>query len=154
MPRDYFHLVQRIVEAEKYFDVSRAEIQRELEQSGEFAVETYLELDDGNGERVTVTIDLRISYKDGYRGWSAALLLHSERVDGIDFEARYTDVNGNPCSGWHRHLWNPETREAKIGKQPIGDLDDVNGCEEFLIRIFGLLRIRLNQADHGTYDLF
>jgi hypothetical protein len=153
MPREYFHLVPRIVEEEKYFDVSRAEIQRELETRGEFGIETFHELND-DGEQVTVTLDLRISYKNGYGGWSVALLLHNERVDGIDFEARYTSMDDQSCSGWHRHCWNEAAKEAKTQKKPLTDLDGIDNLEDFLIRIFATLRIRLNQEDHGNYELF
>jgi hypothetical protein len=101
-----------------------------------------------------LTLDLRISYKNGYGGWSVALLLHNERVDGIDFEARYTAMDGQSCSGWHRHCWNEEAKEAKTQKRPLAALDGVDNIEDFLIRIFAALRIRLNQEDHGTYELF
>lgn len=153
MAREFFHLVEHIVAEEKYFEVSRQEIARELARCGEFGIEGYIDLTD-DGEEVSIPVELRISYRNGRSGWHIVLLLHKERIDGIDFEQRYTDMEGGTRSGWHRHQWNPDTKEAKIFKQPVTDLDDVETVDEFLIRVCALLRVRLNPIDHGTLDLF
>ena len=43
--------------------------------------------------------------------WSMAVVLYSSAVDGridcIDFENRFEDINGVVCSGFHRHQWDP-----------------------------------------------
>jgi hypothetical protein len=150
MPKDYFHLVPQILVEDKYFDISQSEIERCLLETGELSFECDLEVDDA-GERVVVTLEIRIR-SNGYPHCTIALLLHATRIDCIDHESRFTDENGEPKSGWHRHIWHAPTKQADKQKRCIADLENADSLGELLRRVFQVMNISLNKVDYGTMD--
>ena len=98
-------------------------------------------------------LSLHVSWKNWPAGSTVALIMHNERIDGIDREGKYTDSKGTQQSGWHRHQWDENEKSCRYRKAPIEDVGGVIGKEEFLTRIFSLMNIRLNRADHGIYEL-
>jgi hypothetical protein len=152
MARDYFHLVAQIIAEDKYFDVSLAEIERQLDYSGKFRFESESLLDN-EGTEVTIPIRLYIGYTNGPEGWSVALVLHNVRVDCIDWEAKYRGIDGNNQSGWHRHQWDHASKTCSDRKIPIPDLNVEISLHEFLVRCFNLMAILLNRDDHGNHEL-
>jgi len=152
MAKDYFNLVTQIVADEKYFDISQAEIERQLAHSGKFKFESEIILDD-EGLEVTIPIHLHVGYTNGPEGWSVALVLHNERIDCIDWESRYHDPDGNRQDGWHRHVWDHASKTCQQRKIPIGDLNNEISLRDFLIRCFTLMGILLNRDDHGNPEL-
>ena len=152
MPNDLFHLAAEIIETAKYFDVSLQEIEWDLTDGGKFSRDSEIVLED-NGEEITAVVGLRVSSGGSQNGWTIALLLHQERIDGIDFEQRYIDYEGNQKSGWHRHLWDAATKSCKVRKMEVADLDNVGDLRQFLMIGFNLLGIVLNKADYGNPEL-
>lgn len=151
MRKPLFHLVRNIVTAEKYFDVSREAIERELARVGKCEVTTDHELVDDSGEPVTASLRLNIHARaEMPTSWAVSLKLHGTRIDGVDFEPKYKMLDGSIANGWHRHSWNPADESAESDKHPITELDGIGQREQFLIRSFKLLRIRVNKSDHGN----
>lgn len=152
MRRPLFHLVDQIVRAEKYFDVSREQIERVLSTTGKCEVTTDCDLTDEDGRTITAELRLNIAAarSDMPISWGMALKLHKTRIDGIDHESRYTTKDGTLSRGWHRHQWIAAEDSAERGKMPIADFDSIQSRDQFLIRGLSLLRIRLSKADHGT----
>lgn len=151
--RNLFHLVPQIRGEEKYFDVSRQEIERELRSSGNYENYSQCELDDG-GTPVTAKLRLNISCKGGAPTWSVALKLHSIRIDGIDHEPRFRASDGTPARGWHRHLWDSTECNAERLKEPLNGFHrKVSSIDDFLISAFQEMCILLNKVDHGNNGL-
>jgi hypothetical protein len=151
MRRPLFHLVDQIVRIEKYFDVSRLTIEHILSTAGKYEITTDCELTDEDGTITAAELRLNIAAArpDIPSCWQMALKLHRTRIDGIDYEAKYTTIDGTIAHGWHRHRWIASEDSAERGKVPAAELDGVETREQFLIRGLSLLRIRLNKADHG-----
>lgn len=153
MPNDYFHLAATIVEADKYFDISLAEIERELVSSGKFSHDTELVVDD-NGDETAVNISIRLSWSTNPSSWSVAVLLHQKRIDCIDHEHKFCDIHGNLRSGWHRHTWDENLSSCEQQKVAIADLDGIQDIQRFLTIAFNLMRVTLNRNDYGSNELF
>lgn len=141
--------------AEKYFDVSLPEIERQLTATGCWELTCEQEVTDENGETVAAVLRLNISCKSRHpAGWTIALKLCKERIDGIDRENRYDAMDGTEKSGWHRHVWDSRTQSAKEGKQPIQGFDDPRLTRsDFLVRAFSAMRVLVSRHDHGNSDL-
>lgn len=151
MPVGYFEFVPQIAADEKYVDVSRAEIVRELEREGEYDIEFEHTTVDDFSNRVTVVLRINISCKHAHfpEGWTFTLKLHNTRIDGFDHEERFHDPSGTMCSGWHRHIWNVKTQTAEKNKQPVFDLNAIGSREEFLIRVLKMMHISVSATDYG-----
>lgn len=152
MPRDYFHLADRIVATYKYFDISLPEIERQLGHSTKFRFETEIILDD-DGDDVTVPISLYIATAEGSLAWAVAIVLHSERIDGVDWESQYRDAEKNTQAGWHRHIWERTSKSCKQEKKPILGINEEISLHEFLVKCFDLLKILPNRDDYGYAQL-
>lgn len=151
MASNYFFLVPRIVSDTKYFDVSVGEILRALDSAaGKFErTEEHETRDEYNLEQ-HVILRLNINCQSMLpQGWTIALKLHNERIDGIDWESEYTAADGTTQHGWHRHQWSQKEESAKFRKIPSNDLDNVDGREQFLIRAFSIMRITVSGKDYG-----
>ena len=152
MPTNYFFLVESIVAEKKYFDTSRRELVRELENKGAADIETEHTTTDDYSSPHTVILRLNIHCKhpNYVEGWTIALKLHNTRIDGFDWEAKFLGIDGETHPGWHRHVWNHKRQSAERSKVPIGDFAGVKSREEFLIRALKLLRIELSARDYGS----
>ncbi|MFY9674227.1 MAG: hypothetical protein WAK13_07220 [Terriglobales bacterium] len=155
MATDYFALVDRIVEERKYFDISRSELVLLLEAKGEADIETEHQTTDDYANSCSVVLRLNIHCKHPkyVEGWTIALKLHNTRIDGLDFELKYTGGDGALHSGWHRHIWDHRLQSAEKNKVPAQDLNGIGSREEFLIRALKFFRIDLNATDYGTDSL-
>lgn len=145
MPNDYFHLVPAIRDEQKYFDISLAEIVREVSHV-KIAMSSELVIVQ-EGVELTIPISLRASKQ------SVALLLHDIRFDCIDHEARFEDCNGEKRNGWHRHVWDGTVRNCEKGKIHLPDFADDLPLEEVLRRSLSLMSVVLNADDNGNYEL-
>lgn len=154
MTTNMFFLVPRIVTEEKYFNVSRAEILRCLAKDGEFDLSTEHTFSDGDISLPAVVLRVNITGRGSIpQSWSIALKLHDTRIDGIDWESRFTAQDGTIGSGWHRHCWDEKQTSAEKNKIPVGDLTGDLSKEEFLIRALSILRITLSGNDNGSDEL-
>ena len=140
-----FHLVERIRNEEKYFDVSLREIEQVLSADGclEWVCEHYV-----NGQHDPMVLKLNLSTKrpDIPISWSAALKLHGIRIDCIDHEPnfRIADRSRVEESGWHRHLWDANELNADRRKRPLIDFDGGGlDIRSFVLRVASELRICL-----------
>ena len=149
---DYFHLVPQICGAQKYFDISLNEIERQLGHSNKFRFEGELILED-DGEEVTIPIHLHIGATNGCTAWTASITLHNERIDCIDHEKTFWSMNGTKESGWHRHIWDVDAKSCKTPKIPLPDFAEDMSLHDFLVRSFQLMGVLLNADDHGNYEL-
>jgi hypothetical protein len=151
--REFFHLVERIRSEQKYFDISRDEIETELYAGDSCEAYCSHEMDD-NGEVVYPELRLNVKRRKQGRRWSVALKLHDTRIDGIDFESKFDLPNGSQARGWHRHEWDAKANSAERLKIPLGDFGgEILSAEEFLIRAFSELRILLNSRNAGNSRL-
>jgi hypothetical protein len=151
MASNNFFLVPQIVADMKYFDVSAPEILRSLlAPSGKFDLTEEHETKDEYNVDFRVIIRLNINCQSKVpEGWTIALKLHNERVDGIDWESEFTAADGSTGHGWHRHQWNQREQSAKRIKIPAPDFDGIDAREQFLTRALSVMRIRLNARDYG-----
>lgn len=151
MLQDSFFLVERIRAGSKYFDISIEEILRDLEnEGGKSEYESELDLP---GVDDSIPLRLNIRCKGPANSWTIALKLHGTRIDGIDWEARYTDVQGQAMRGWHRHLYDDKSKSAMSMKAQVEGFDDISDKRQFLVRTFKLMKILLNEVDYGPTDL-
>ena len=151
MASDYFFLVPQIVQSEKYFDVSIPEIFRAVSTpAGKFdRTEEHSVVDEYGGE-YRMVIRLNVNCQSIVpEGWTAALKLHKWRIDGIDWESEFDAIDGSTGYGWHRRRWDQKARSAEKRKIPIADLDGIDGREQFLIRVFKIMHIRVSAVDYG-----
>jgi hypothetical protein len=135
MRRPLFDFVDQIRAAQKYFDVSRLELQRALLVNGKCDVSSEHDVVDESNQTVTTELRLNISARDEVtESWSMALKLHGIRIDGIDYEAKFRTVDGDIGRGWHRHQWDKHDENADRGKVAVPNMSGVASREEFLIR--------------------
>lgn len=153
--RELFHLTERLRAADKYFDISHAEIERQLAAGGSCEVVWQHETADENGDPVGAELKLNVNCKSSvWRNWSVSLKLHGIRIDCIDHESRFDAVDGTVSTGWHRHSWDTTRRTAERLKVPLAGFGESwSSREEFLIRAFSEMRILLNSSDHGNSSL-
>jgi hypothetical protein len=151
MASNNFFLVPQIVASDKYFDVSMAEINRALiGSSGKFDRAEEQTITDEYGVDHEVLVKINVNCQSVVpEGWTIALKVHKERVDGFDHEPEFDAIDGTKASGWHRHQWDQRQQTAKYIKIPISDFDGVDSREQFVIRAFNLMRIKVNRTDHG-----
>lgn len=151
MASNNFYLVPQIRVDPKYFDVSIQEILRSLlAPSGKFDLsEEHTTKDEFNIDcPVIMRLNINCQSKMA-EGWTIALKLHRERVDGFDWEAEFTAADGTVGHGWHRHQWSQREQSAKRAKIATPDLDGVGAREQFLIRTLSMMHIRTNARDYG-----
>jgi len=151
MPIGYFELVPQVVADEKYIDVSRPEIVRCLETDGSYDIEFDHRTVDDFANEVNVVLRINISCKHPTypEGWTFTLKLHNTRIDGFDYEEKFTGHDGVQYSGWHRHIWNVNAQSAERHKVPAVDLNGVASREEFVIRVLKLLHVSVSATDYG-----
>lgn len=151
MASNNFFLVPQIVADDKYFDVSAAEIIRALlAPSGKFDQTEEHETKDEYNVDFRIIIRLNINCQSKVpEGWTIALKLHNERIDGIDWESEFTAADGSTGHGWHRHEWSQQAQSAKHRKIPVPDFAGIEAREQFLIRALSIMRIKLNARDYG-----
>jgi hypothetical protein len=146
--RSLLHLVDQIRSERKYFDVGLGDLAGELERNRYCEVYSSHETKDVDGS--TVTAILRLNLAKRRYGCSAALKIHRWRIDGIDWERRFTQADGSQGCGWHRHEWDDRAQSGERLKIPLPGFDvGVGTVEESLIRICSELRIDLNADDVG-----
>jgi hypothetical protein len=151
MASNNFFLVPQIVADEKYFDVSVQEILRAvLSSSGKFdRIEEHPTQDEyGTDFRIIIRLNINCQSRVP-EGWTTALKLHNERIDGIDWESKFQRGDGSIGHGWHRHQWNQRTQSSKHLKIPVPDFNGIDAREQFLIRALSVMRIRVNARDYG-----
>ena len=150
-----FYLANHIRTEEKFFDVSSAEIGRQLESAGVFEAVCEHDTEDNDGETVSVELKLNLHTRSrNVNSWSASLKLHGIRIDCIDYENKFTTSDGVLASGWHRHDWDVAGKSAEKNKISLNGFEkDLSGIDHFVIRITKELRVRLNRYDHGNSDL-
>lgn len=157
-PANLLHLAEQFREVDKFFDVSLAEIDRQLGRQGEAEYRADSEVYDENGSRVGAEVRLNINCESPRRtGWSVSVKLHQIRIDCIDWEGWFNIAPGKRGVGWHRHTWDRNAGDAEnsgFGKQPVIGLDDETiSRSEFLTRVFKEMRVLLNSIDHGNDQL-
>jgi hypothetical protein len=149
MAQDFLDYAGRIALDEKYFDVSRLEIRRLLLVKGRCELLTEHEFEiDGRTETTTLRLNI-ITRGESALSWSMSLKLHGIRIDGLDHEGRYKSSDGSVGRGWHRHEWDADESSAERRKIPAVEIEGVETRDDFLIRGFSVMRIRLNAIDHG-----
>ena len=149
---DFFHLVPQICGAQKYFDISLGEIERQLGHSNKFRFDGELILEH-DGEELMIPIHLNIGATNGSRAWTMSITLHNKRIDCIDHEPSFLSVNETKEYGWHRHIWDANANSCETRKTPLADLAQEMSLHDFLVRSFQLMGVLLNADDHGNYEL-
>lgn len=151
--RELFHLVERIRTEDKYFNVSRAELARQLEGLDSWEIYSLHETEDEDGAPVSAELRLNIARRPLPKLCSVALKLHQKRIDGIDYHERFDAPDGASHKGWHRHGWRTAERDAEQDRIPIpGFGNGLADIEEFLIRMGRELRIVFSATDVGISD--
>ena len=146
---DYFGLVTQIRNDDKYFDVSVPEMVRSVTDAGEINARCEHCVSTDGGE-VYVELKLRVGGSPvSPDSWAVAMIMQNRRIDGIDHEDWFNDIDGNECEGWHRHMWNPSVCSCEDYKVPVAGLDDAPALEYFLYRALREMKIIWSQVDHG-----
>jgi hypothetical protein len=154
MARNFFHLVPQILAENKFVDVSVPAIIRAAfsgEYKAQFVREFWTKDFDGTDVSVSLMVNVGGSI-DSWLGWSAALLMHSTRIDCIDHEYGYLACTGERMDGWHRHIWCEKLKEAETKKIPIDGFDGCATIQSFLYRVARVMNITWDGADDA--DLF
>jgi len=151
---NYFHLVPKIREESKYFDVSQAAMCQRLidKKYGEFTAEHQT----GDLDGTTVYFDLRLNISckaPQVEGWAVSIKLHGQRIDGVDHHAVYDAEGGNRAHGWHRHGWDTGAQSDNIVRAPIEGFEDVRDIETFVRRVCKTLKVKTNAKDHDLFSL-
>jgi len=152
--KEYFHLVEAVRLADKWFDVSIQEIVRQFHAVGKLEVHGDVDVIDPNSGSVeTVPVRLKASGNAEYSiSWDLALLLHNVRIDGFGWEGMpFPDIlKGGECKGWHRHIWNPATGNAD-GKTCV-DIYEVPllSVEDFAIWGLRAMNVGFNRKDESA----
>jgi hypothetical protein len=158
-PPNLLALAERFRLADKYFDVSLAEIERRLDaDGGEYECRSEVDVLGEDGAPIAAELRLNINCRSAIRiTWSVSIKLHRIRIDCIDHERRFPIGDRAFGSGWHRHTWDAQRGDCENrdrGKQPLsGFSDHLESRAEFLLRVFKELRVLLNRQDHGTDQL-
>ena len=134
MAANKFFLAPRIVAAKKYIDISRDEIERNLnDENGEVDYDWEETITDDFNTEWNVTLKLNISCKPALVvAWSIALKLHQIRIDGIDWHNTFCDPEGNKHHGWHRHRFDPKKENADGQRLPTNVMEGVSDKSTFL----------------------
>lgn len=148
--RDFLHLVEQIKADDKYFNYSRLEVVNRIASEGL----ADLECEHGtSSEAGAVDVPLRLYLKSRRKYWSAALMLHGIRIDGIDWLPSFPCEDGTTGTGWHRHRWNADEMNANVHVPlPAAFGVRLDNVEEFLIRISQEMRITWSANDVGFND--
>jgi hypothetical protein len=76
--------------------------------------------------------------------WQMSIALYStrldRRVDCIDWEGRFGDVNGQICSGFHRHVWDPQAMSCDLPKLSLPEFNPAT-IADFITMGFAMMRI-------------
>jgi hypothetical protein len=151
MPKSFFYLVPKLLQGPIYCDVSRDEIERYLIEDGKF--DQVFEVNVEQDENVSVAVCIRVIVQLKAQWYSVSVLLHDVRIAGIDFEGKFTDRNGLPRHGWHKHIWDARVENSKKLKESIAGFEELPNAAEFLIRAFKELKISLSGKDYGNPKL-
>ena len=158
-PHNLLPLAERFRQAEKYFDVSLAEIERKLDaDGGEYECRAEVEILGVDEEPVAAELKLNINCKSSiWATWSVSIKLHKITIDCIDHEQRFPTGGSTFGAGWHRHSWDEKSGDCEnkhAGKIPLqGFTDHCQSRASFLIWVLKELRALLNRNDHGTDNL-
>lgn len=156
MASNKFFLVPQIVAAKKYIDISRDDMERNLnDENGEVEYDWEETITDDFDIEHVVTLKLNISCKSPIMlAWSIALKLHQIRIDGVDWHSTFYDPEGNKHQGWHRHRFDQKKENADGQRWPTKALEGASDKTTFLIRTLKEMNISLSGVDHGNYELF
>lgn len=153
MRQPLFDHVEQIRAEVKYFAVAQDRIERELASVGRCEVIAVHEFVDENGQQRAAELRLNMSGRVEYpHTWKVVLKLHKTRIDGIDFETKFTACDGTIGHGWHRHRWNRAEDSAEREKVPVRDFDSAYKRSQFLTRAMNTLRVRLSKSDDVETD--
>ena len=151
-----FEYTEKIVAAEKYFDISRAEIVRVLSDTRECELTCDFPLagiTESGPDTVLLRLNISCTHRTLVESWTISLKMHKIRIDGIDFQAVYYDRDKKRHRGCHRNRWNSADEEANK-HEPLNGFDDINSIEEFVIRSLKVMKVTLNSQDHGSTRLW
>lgn len=112
-------LVPDLLAQEKYFDISCDEIQEELKAGrADIKREVFVDV---SGETIVIWLRLNFTGLDQELPvrWKASLKAGGKRIAGLDHEPDFTDMNGQPAQGWHRHVWCSKTKQAESLKESV-----------------------------------
>jgi hypothetical protein len=105
---------EKIRLAEKFLDMTMSELRNGMDLNGGQIRAAMLRVPRMRGQ-----LRLKILCRSNVPScWSMSVVLYSPsgkdgRIDCIDFENRFEDVNGQICSGFHRHQWDCEQGDCE-----------------------------------------
>jgi hypothetical protein len=112
------------------------------------------ELEDATGQKITLSIRLKISGMPEFpEGWDAAFLVNNVRVDGFGYDARFYDSDGIQRNGWHRHVWDDKARVLRRAPVMLFDVGDMTFWD-FIVWTLKEMKISYPKDDDYATDLF
>ena len=110
MPRAPALLEHRVRRAVKVLDFTLSRVEGTLSSSGG----NFDAVAKARGFTSSVRVVMRVRGLKHPESWAMSILLNNQRIDGIDWEAKVADHRGkkHDCTGWHRHLWNPDSKDT------------------------------------------
>jgi len=151
-----FDAVPKLLEECKYFEYSLEEALKSITAKQRVEWRTVHSIrDTKTGEQIDVPLRLRIGgTPNDAEGWQVSLIVGNRRVDGFDFEARFCDMDGVERNGWHRHIWNPQTRAAP-GKSAVTLFNrPAITFHEFLVQALKHMNVFYRKDDDSDVFLF
>ena len=80
--------------------------------------------------------------------WSISIILNSGRFDGridcIDWEHTFIDIDGARASGFHRRIWNAKARSCERFKIPLPALQP-SSAEDFIVQGLTLMGVAIKE---------
>jgi hypothetical protein len=156
-PEAIFDCVPRLLGERKWFDVSLVTMLRDIDDGKRIDLQSVHHTQDENtSEELRLPLRLRVSGRPRFaEGWHITLLLYNKPIDGFGYEERFCDIDGIQRSGWHRHIWNHVSQDAR-GKILVRIFERGNMTfRDFIIRALKEMKISYpTDDDYATPTLF
>jgi hypothetical protein len=152
--RQFLDLVPKLLSENKWFDCSMERIMNKVHARERIDLRGLHELEDVNGEKVTLSIRLKISgIPEAPEGWDIAFFVNNVRVDGFGYDERFYDSDGVERNGWHRHIWDDKAQVLRRAPVTLFDRDGLMFWD-FIVWALKEMKISYPKDDDYATDLF
>jgi hypothetical protein len=143
MPSSRLSPEERILGAVKHLDLTLSEIKEQMDLTGGSLDERV----NVRGSRGILRFVIRCRHTS-QTSWSMSLILNSARFDGridcIDWEPLFVDIDGKSNRGFHRHIWNAKAMSCDRSKLPLPHFRP-SDAEDFIVLGARMLRVTIRE---------
>jgi hypothetical protein len=131
---------QRLIETEKRLDLTLTEVKLAMDENDGLLRNAVLHV-----PRIRGQLRLNVRCRSQLPGaWQMSIVLYSPRFDGrldcIDWEGQFVDVNGQIGSGFHRHIWDHAVMSCDLLKISLPQFNPAT-VQEFVGMGFAMMRV-------------